>query len=191
MGVAALDTWLYSSLHGFGHQCYLGFSVGRWWTSHTPPEAGGFRAHPGWLALRLRNRHAPGQDMLEVVTELAPSYDRRGSRVPLVSAYALRGPDALYVFVLSRKLDDVTPVTLHLPLTDAPSAIDLHELAHPDGSPADPRENNRERLEIDIVETSIDRARYAPDFVVDENTGGVAGGMPPGTVFLYTFHLAQ
>ena len=38
MGLAALDAWLYSSYHGFKHQCYLGFSSGKWWSWHTLPE---------------------------------------------------------------------------------------------------------------------------------------------------------
>ncbi len=35
-------------------------------------------------------------------------------------------------------------------------------------------------LEIDLVSEPIDLADYAPDFVV-------AGGLPPGTAFLYSF----
>lgn len=57
MGVAALDAWLFSSQYGYQYQCYLGFKSGEWWSSHTMPESGGYRPHPGWLALQLRNRY--------------------------------------------------------------------------------------------------------------------------------------
>jgi len=199
MGVAALDTWLYSSLHGFGHQCYLGFASGRWWSSHTLPEAGGFRAHPGWLALRLRNRHAPGDELLHVGLDNTPRYTRAEASVDLLAAYALSDAAAgvVSVFVLSRKLDGAhdgvdfgdghTPVTLHLPFERQPASIMLHRLAHPDGSPADPRANNREQLSVDIVSEAIDVSHYAPDFTIDERTGGSGAGMPPGTVYLYVF----
>ena len=30
------------------------------------PEAGGFRPHPGWLALQMRNRYVHGDRMVEV-----------------------------------------------------------------------------------------------------------------------------
>ena len=30
---------------------------------------------------------------------------------------------------------------------------------------------------------------WSPDFVIDESTGGVPGGMPPGTVYLYSFDM--
>ena len=49
MAVAALDAWLHSSAMGYKHQCYLGYGSGYGWSSHTMPEAGGFRATPaGW-----------------------------------------------------------------------------------------------------------------------------------------------
>ncbi len=198
MGVAALDAWLYSSEAGYGHQCYLGFASGHWWSSHTLPEDGGFRPHPGWLALKLRNRYARGDEMLETTLTSVPTYERAGSDVPLVGAYTLTDGDSVSVFVLSRKLDGVhddvdfgdgaTPTTLELPFED-PVAITLYRLADPDGSPADPRENNRETMNVEIVTESLDAAAFTNPFVIDETTGGVAGGMPPGTVYLYVFEL--
>jgi hypothetical protein len=38
-----------------------------------------------------------------------------------------------------------------------------------------------------ITSEDIDTAYYASDFVVNEDTGGMEGGMAPGTVYLYTF----
>jgi MYXO-CTERM domain-containing protein len=196
MGVAALDAWLYCSSRGYGHQAYLAFTSGTWWSSHTMPEAGGFRPHPGWLALKLRGKHAPGREMVAVELAEVPTLARGEEDVPLLSAYALRDERAWYVFVLSRKLDGqhdghdfgdgATPVTLQLPF-EAPQTVTLHRLARPDGSPADPRDNNREALQITIVTDELDPAAFSTDFVIDEATGGLAGGMPPGTVFLYVF----
>jgi len=105
--------------------------------------------------------------------------------VPLISAYALRDEGAWYVFVLSRKLDGhdfgdgTTPTTLHLPF-EAPASTTLRRLAHPDGTPTDPRDNNREALNVTIVSDELDPAAFSPELVVE-------GGMPPGTVYLYVF----
>jgi MYXO-CTERM domain-containing protein len=196
MGVAALDAWLHCSLRGYGHQAYLAFSSGRWWSSHTMPEAGGFRPHPGWLALKLRGKYARGRELVDVQLSSAPTLERAGEDVPLLSVYALRDEAVWSVFVLSRKLDGdhdghdfgdgATPVTLQLPF-DAPRTVTLYKLARPDGSPADPRTNNREDLQVTIVTEELDPVAFDPEFVIDASTGGVAGGMPPGTVYLYVF----
>ncbi len=196
MGLSALDAWLYSRLHGITYQCYLGFSSGKWWSSHTLPEAGGFRPHAGWLALKLCNRHAVGDRMLKVRVDQTPTYLRRGEKIPLVTAYALSGGDTVSVFVLNRKLGGshdgtdfgkgTTPVTLHLPF-DKPMTITLFRLAHPDGSPADPRDNNLTTSKVAVVSQAIDPDLFSAPFVIDERTGGVKGGMPPGGVYLYIF----
>ena len=198
MGLAALDAWLYSSLNGFKYQCYLGFSSGKWWSSHTLPEAGGFRPHIGWLALKLRNRYALGDRMVDVRIEQTPTYRRGTDDVPLVAAYCLRNARAYSVFVLNRKLDGqhdgmdfgdgYTPVTLHLPFA-TPRAVTLHKIAHPDGTPADPRENNREALQVTIVSEPVDLANFSRDFVINESTGAGPGGIPPGGIYLYVFEL--
>ena len=148
MGLAALDAWLYSSQHGFVHQSYLGFAAGRWWSSHTPPEDGGYRAHPGWLAMTMRNRHALGTTMLETVHNTQPTISSDGKDIPLISSYVLKNDQSYAVFILSRKLDGnhdeedfgtgYTPVTLHLPFYEV-AAITRYRLEAPDGSPVNPR----------------------------------------------------
>ncbi|MBD3240333.1 MAG: hypothetical protein GF331_07085 [Chitinivibrionales bacterium] len=198
MGVAALDAWLYSSENGYGHQCYLGLGSGKWWSSHTPPEAGGLRPHPGWQALTMRNNYAFGDTMTATVHNTQPTLDRDGEDIPLVASYCLKNSWSYSVFVLSRKLDGnhdgvdfgtgYTPVTLHLPFTD-PQQVTLHRLASPDGTPADPRANNRGGMNIEIITDTIPLQHFSQDFVINENTGGTADGMPPGTVYLYTFIL--
>jgi hypothetical protein len=198
MGVAALDTWLFSSQKGYGYQNYHAFQTGKWWTSHTPPEQGGMRAQPGWLALMLRNRFAVGTDMVSASVDTTPTYSRNGSLLPLVSSYAMRDGQGNYsVFVLSRKLDGThdgvtfgdgfTPVTLHLPFTSTPTKVTLHKLAKPDGSPADPRDSNLSENNVAIFSQDIDLTHYAKDFVINQDTGGGIDGIAPGTVYLYTF----
>jgi hypothetical protein len=197
MGVSALDAWLYSSLNGYAHQEYFAYFGGEAWSSHTMPNAGGFRRHPGWLALMMRNRYAPGSTMLATTFQSIPTYQREGADVPLMSAYAIQGENTLSVFVLSRKVDGIhdgvdfgdgtTPVTIHLPITECVTAT-RYALTAPDGSPADPRANN-----IAAVNVAISALPLAPSecndgvLVVGPATGGVAGGMPPGTAFLYVF----
>lgn len=200
MGAAALDAWLFSSQNGYGHQCYLGFSSGRWWSSHTLPEAGGFRAHPGWLALKMRNRYALGSDMVATVHNTVPTLESDGVDLPLISSYALRGETATSVFVISRKLGGdhdgvdfgtgMTPVTIHLPM-DTVTAITRYRLESPDGSPVDPRANNREALNVVIGSKTIEPDLYSPSFVVDVDTGGEAGGIPPGSINLFVFDTAD
>ncbi len=199
MGVAALDAWLYSSYHGYGHQCYLGLGSGRWWTSHTPPEAGGLRPHPGWQALMMRNNFAYGDTMTATVHNTEPTLDRLGEDVPLIASYCLKSGWSWSVFVLSRKLDGnhdgvdfgtgYTPVTIHLPFSATPQRVTLHRLASPDGSPADPRSNNRLAMTVDVITDTIDLQYFSQDFTINQNTGGSAEGMPPGTAYLYTFVL--
>jgi len=205
MGVAALDAWLYSSLNGYTHQFYLGFGSGDWWSSHTLPEAGGFRAHAGWLALQMRNRYALGDQMLAVHSNSLPTYDRALATSgatpdiqPLLTSYALKDDKAYYVFVLSRKypgqhdgLDfgsGYTSVNLHLPFAWKPSKITLHKLAHEDGSPADPAENNRDSVKIAIVDQDVPvTSIVSQTLAINAQTGGTAQGLPPGTVYLYVF----
>lgn len=197
MAVAALDAWLFSSLHGYGHQCFLGYASGQYWTTHTMPREGGFRRHSGWLALQLRNVFAHGDRMLDTTLSSVPTYQREGEDVPLVTAYTLADDRYLSVFVLSRKLDGnhdgvdfgdgVTPATLHLPAMTCERVI-RYALTAPDGSPVDPRLNNTDSEQIAITSVELDPATSCgPTLVIDQTTGGVTGGLPPGSILLYVF----
>jgi len=197
MAVAALDAWLHSSLMGYRHQCYLGYASGYGWSSHTMPEAGGFRAHAGWLALKLRNRFAEGDRMVETKVIATPTLTLQGKDWPLVGAYALTdGAGTWSVFVLSRKLDGrhsgadlgdgCTPVTLRLPFARA-AKIALHALAKRDGSPANPRDNNLAEEKVRIASKEIPASALKGSFSIDATTGGLPGGLPPGGIFLYVF----
>lgn len=200
MAVSALDAWLYSSLNGYGHQEYFAYSGGKGWSSHTMPNAGGFRRHTGWLALMLRNLYAPGDTMLQTTFQSAPTYEREGEIVPLMSAYAIQGTDTLAVFVLSRKVDGVhdgvdfgdgtTPVTIHLPITDC-VRVTRYALTASDGSPADPHDNNIAAVNVVISAVTLNPSVcHGGTLVIGPDTGGVKGGMPPGTVYLYVFKTA-
>jgi hypothetical protein len=195
--VSALDVWLYSSLKGFVHQEYFSFGGGGGWTSHTMPRAGGFRRHTGWLALMMRNLFAPGREMLETSFQSRPSYQRESENIPLMSAYAIKDNQTYSVFVLSRKLDGshdnadfgdgVTPVAIHLPFNSCES-VTRYALTAPDGSPADPRKSNLDAENVVMSSVSLSPSIIAHgSMTIDETSGGVAGGMPGGTVYLYVF----
>lgn len=119
-----------------------------------------------------------------------------GEDIPLIASYALTDGETFSVFILSRKLDGVhdnvdfgdgyTPVTLRLPFT-AVQQITRYRLERPDGTPVDPRANNRDGWEVVIGAREIDPAHFAPAFVLNANTGAEAGGIPPGGIYLYVF----
>ncbi|MDZ7616353.1 MAG: hypothetical protein U1E05_05070 [Patescibacteria group bacterium] len=196
MGLAALDAWLYSSYHGFKHQCYLGFASGKWWSSHTLPEAGGLRPHVGWLALQLRNRHAPGNSMRKIAFESVPTYQRQGETIPLLAAYAITGDRSCSLFLLNRKMAGrhggtdfgagTTAVTVRLPMK-AVVKLTVHKIARADGSPADPRDNNLESQKVSIVSQPLPPGAYGQPFIVDDRTGALPEGLPPGAIYLYVF----
>jgi hypothetical protein len=197
--VSALDTWLYSSLRGYGQQEFFAFGSGGGWSSHTMPGMGGFRAQPGWLALVMRNRYAPGDAMLEVQARRLPSYSRAGERIPLISCYAIKGEGTLSVFILSRALagkhdgtdfsGGALPVEVSLPWKNFAS-IKRFALTAPDSSPADPAANNLKGEKVAITALDIDPRECASGRLkVGPGSGGIAGGMPPGTAYLYHFRL--
>ncbi|MBN1646974.1 MAG: hypothetical protein JW874_02975 [Spirochaetales bacterium] len=197
MAVAALDTWLYSSLNGYKYQEQFCFASGDNWTSHTMPRQGGFIPHTGWLALRMRNLYAEGNQMLEVSFKSVPSYTREGVKVPLLTAYAINSENSLSVFVLSRKLDGkhdginfgdgTTPVSIQLP-DKSYKSVTRYTLSLADGSPADPGLNNIDGQKIFITSEKLGTSVVRNGKLdINENSGGIKGGMPPGTVFLYVF----
>ena len=135
--------------------------------------------------------------MIEANVTAAPTLSLKGQDWPLIGAYAMKDDAGNYsVFVLSRKLDGkhsgtdlgdgYTPVTLKLPFARA-KRITLHTLAQPDGSPANPRDNNFDAERVKIVSREIPAAHLKDDFVINPATGGGPGGLPPGGIYLYVF----
>lgn len=224
MATAALDIYLYCSLMGYKHQNFFAFGSGSNWTSHTLPEMGGWHPHASWLACKMRNRYVIGDDMLSVTANTIPDYvDADDYTVPLTGCYAFKADNAYSVVLTNRKYegthnghdfgDGSTPCTVHLPF-DNPVQVRLYKLAHIDGSPVHPMENNYDSLmyerltylvfldvipdpipafadstPVRIYQQDIDLASFSQDFVVNENTGGVTGGLPQGAAYLYVFAL--
>jgi hypothetical protein len=186
MAVAALDAWMRSYAYGWTYQNFLGYGQGMYWNSHTPLWDG-FRPSPGWQALTLRNRCASG-DLMRVEEKTVPTILWNQQRYPLVGAYAMRDGSRWSVIVVSRKLnggleadDGSTPVTMQFPFAAA-RKITLHKLS------GDPRQSNREKLAIQPETVDIPAERLiAGRLAIDLKTGGVAGGLPPGSIFIYNF----
>jgi hypothetical protein len=187
MAVAAVDSWMRSYRYGWTYQNFLGYGQGLYWNSHTPLWDG-LRPSPGWEALALRNRFASG-DLMAVEEKSVPTIRWDKQIYPLVGAYALRDGDRWSIIVVSRKLDGKhdghdfadgsTPVTLRLPFTKA-SKITLHKLT------GDPRESNREKLVISPRTEEIPPGAVSDGkLVIDGQSGGVRGGIPPGSILFY------
>ena len=177
IGVAILDAYLYNLSRRFRHQSVYALQPGYTWSSHTPLSRG-FRPHPLWLALQLRNQHATG-DMVRVDLASAPTVDlpplvstvrefrtppRMG--IPLVAAYAFKDGPRYSVFVLSRQLSIPTPVTLRLPAR--PVAATLYSLS------GDPLATNLHRRRVTV------RRRPVPGFSQDYRFT-----LPPASVYLF------
>lgn len=173
--VSTLDTFLYNSSQGLGPQAFSFFGVGPRWASHAR-WGKDFRPHLPWLALQLRNRLASGPMVATTVMGAAtidlPAVHTAAWEVParpnvdLVAAYAFRDGGRHAVFVLSRDLTRVTPVTLHLPTR--PATVTLYSLA------GDPRATNIERLTIDLEGRRLPQAGQAIDF-----------DLPPAAIYLF------
>ena len=177
-GVTTLDAYLYNAAAGYGPQAYFLFQPGANWSSHSP-VATGFNPYPAWLALQMRNALGSG-DMVRVDVARGPTadfdaYDWHGVRVParrgvpLVGAYAFKNGSTVTTFLLSRRLDGTTPVTLRLPGTPSGRTATVHTLT------GDPRANNIESLAVSIGKTT------AP---IDGDT--VALNLPAGSVYAVT-----
>ncbi|MBI5724237.1 MAG: hypothetical protein HZA50_09790 [Planctomycetes bacterium] len=190
LAVGTLDGWLASYGLGWTYQNYLGYGQGRYWSSHTLFFQD-FRPHIAWLALKMRNRYASG-DLMDVQETAMPTVNFGKKTYPLVGCYAMRDKNRWSVFVLSRKLggkhdnadfgDGATPVALTLPFKKC-GKITLYTLT------GDPRANNTDSMAVDIKTAEIPAKALSADgkLVVNQDSGGVAGGLPQGSIFLYVF----
>lgn len=161
-GVAYLDAMLYSSSLGYGPQEYFGFWVGSFWASHTN-MAEGFRAHPSWLACEMRNTLASGA-MVEATVDRGPTRDVAATSmhpempdVPLLGAYAFHDGNRWTVFLLSRKREGDTPVTLHLPFAST-QPVRVHALAG--------RYDDSNRFEEHVALAETDPVPFSRDLTV-------------------------
>ena len=129
--------------------------------------------------MTLRNRYASG-DMMAVEAKDVPTIKRGAGEYPLLGCYVLHDGKIWNVFILSRQLDGALPVTIQLPIATA-KKITLHTLA------GDPRLTNREKLNITIQSADVAPAAFAQGkLTIGAASGGVAGGMPAGSIYLYT-----
>ncbi len=183
-GLATLDTYLNASAHGFGPQAYYIFQPGVNWASHTAYN-NGYRPHPSWLALQMRNRYAQG-DMISTTINSGPTvdlpalYNRFGQMIvptqtnrSLIGAYTFRQRAQYSIFVLSRQLTVTTATTLHLPSTPS-NLTTLYKLT------GDPRASNITTTNITIQQETINN--FAQDYSFN---------MPPGSVYLFVAGPAQ
>jgi hypothetical protein len=198
MAVAALDAWLNAYHTGWTEQMFFNYGQGTHWSSHNLFFQG-FLPTPGWLALKMRNHYLKG-DLMQVTEQSMPTYQRPGTEIqelPLIGCHAFYTPGQWSVVVYSRKLDGnhsgsdfgngVTPVTLTLPIESAES-ITLNKLT------GNPRDNNRVTEKIQIQTETIPVDCLNPDehtLVINEQSGGVGGGIPAGSIFMYVITEAK
>jgi fibronectin type 3 domain-containing protein len=152
--IGAIDVNLYASMRGFGPQNLFMYQLGSGpYTSHTN-FANGFRPHPVWEALELRNNYCSGP-MVLTNTNSVPTYSdatvTSGQAVPLIAVYTFQDAhiaNQADVVVISRDLNNSTPVTLNFPATPTGSAT-LYTLT------GDPRANNNQALNIPIASQTV------------------------------------
>lgn len=179
MGVAALDAWLHSYRYGYTFQNFLGYGQGTHWNSHTVLKDG-FRPTPGWLAMVLRNRLAPG-DLLDVEVKNNPVQKIGTKDCRMTDAFAFHEGKTWSVITYSRKLEGEIPATITLPIKSV-KKISVHKLT------GDPRLTNREALNVQIQSQELDAALFVDGkLVINDKSGASAGGITPGSIFCYVF----
>ena len=173
--VGNLDTVLYSSLQGIQQENFFLFNFGSGPYSSHSYLYDGFRPHPAWEALQMRNQYCKG-DMVNVQTNTVP-VTSDANQFPLIATYAFHetnasGVEQYDVVVLSRDLNNKTPVTLRLPAAPAGNPT-LYTLT------GDPRTNNDTQLNIPIAQSTLSPAQ---NFTFT---------MPPGSVYLFQFPVSS
>ena len=171
--IGAIDVNLYASLNGFGPQNLFEYNLGTGpYTSHQN-FANGFRPHPVWEALQMRNNYCTGPMVLTVANSV-PTYSdpviTDGQAVPLIAVYTFQDANVANqadVVVLSRDLDNQTPVTLNFPATPAGSG-QLYTLT------GDPRQTNDDALNIPIGSQTLSGVTKSYTFT-----------MPPGSMYIF------
>ena len=119
--VAALDVFLYASQSGVGPQHLFAPYLGTGAYSSNTNFYNGFRPHPVWEALQMRNQYCKGPMTLTEADETPVSTD--GNNYPLIGSYTFHdNAGNADVWVLSRDATHSTPVTIHLPTAATGSA---------------------------------------------------------------------
>ena len=171
--IGAIDVNLYASLNGFGPQNLFEYGLGTGpYTSHTN-FANGFRPHPVWEALQMRNNYCSGPIVLTVANSV-PTYTdpviTNGQAVPLIAVYTFADANVANqadVVVISRDLNNQTPVALNFPATPSGTA-QLYTLT------GDPRQTNDSAMNIPIGSQSLTGVTKSYTFT-----------MPPGSMYIF------
>ncbi|MGA2350388.1 MAG: Ig-like domain repeat protein [Terracidiphilus sp.] len=171
--IGAVDVNLYASERGFGAQNLFMYQLGAGpYTSHSN-FANGFRPHPVWEALQMRNNYCTGPIVLTTVNSVPTSTD--GNAYPLIAVYTFRDANVANqadVVVISRDLNNNTPVTLHFPATPTGTA-NLYTLT------GDPRTGNDQAMNIPIGSTTV------------SITANYSFNMPPGSMYVFQVPLGS
>jgi len=164
-----LDVYLYAQQSGMSALAFFGYRLGsRLYSSHST-FADGFVPHPIWEALSMRNQYCAG-DMVETVARSCPvATDEK--KTPLIGVYTFHdtsgGKNQADIVVVSRDLNNDTPVTLNLPATPAGKAT-LYTLT------GDPRANNDTGLTVPITKKTISDFGKSYKFT-----------MPAGSIYIF------
>jgi fibronectin type 3 domain-containing protein len=172
--VGAIDVNLYASLRGFGAQNFFLYQLGAGPYSSHSNFANGFLPHPVWEAFQMRNLYCSGP-MVSTSATLVP-ITADGNAYPLIAVYTFQDAavaNQADVVVISRDLNNQTPVTLSFPAAPAGTA-QLYMLT------GNPRDNNDTTMNIPIASTSL---------------GGVTANytftMPPGSMYIFQVPLSS
>jgi fibronectin type 3 domain-containing protein len=166
--IGAIDVNLYASQRGFGMQNLFMYQVGTGaYTSHSN-FASGFNPYPIWEALQMRNIYCSGP-MVSTSTSTVP-VTTDGNGYPLIAIYTFQDANVANqadVVVISRDLNNQTPVTLQFPATPTGTA-QLDMLT------GNPRANNDTAMNIPITSTSLTGV-----------TANYTFTMPPGSMYIF------
>jgi len=170
--IGAIDVNFYAAQSGFGPENFFLYNLGTGpWSSHNN-FANGFYPHPVWEAYQMRNNYTSGPIVL-TTTNSVPTYSdptiTNGQAVPLIAVYAFADANVANqadVVVISRSLDNDTPVTLNFPATPSGTA-NLYTLT------GDPRATNNSALNIPIGSTTLSGITKSYTFT-----------MPPGSMYI-------
>ncbi|MGD0732354.1 MAG: sugar-binding protein [Terracidiphilus sp.] len=171
--IGSIDTTLYASQNGFGPQNIFEYQLGTGpFTTHTN-FANGFIPHPVWEANQMRNNYCTGPMVLTSANANNPTYSdpniTAGAAIPLIAVYTFADANVANqadVVVISRSLDNQTPVTLNFPAAPTGTA-ELYTLT------GDPRQTNNNALNIPIANRQV------------TVTQSYTFTMPPGSMYLF------
>ncbi len=162
-GVGILDAALYRQQSGFVADNFFLYQPGFNWAS-TTTDANGYTPYSSFLALEMRNQFASGNMLGTTATEMPTITWNTTQQLPAIGTYAYQNGNDYSVIVLSRDLDNATPVTLNLPF-DSASSVTLHTLT------GDPRSDS------DTIQTQN----------VANFSQSLSFSMPAGSIYVFDF----